>query len=162
MNDERRLIEKLLRIEALFAGATTDGERAAAAGAAERLQRRLEEVAKTDPPVEYRFTVADGWSHKLLVALLRRYGIRPYRYRSQRRTTIMARVSRKFVDETLWSEFEQFDRTLQAYLNEVTERVIGEAVHSDPQEEEVRPDNSAGGNGTQRPELDRGSAEPAI
>jgi hypothetical protein len=142
MTDERRLIEKLRRIEALFAGATTDGEKAAAAGAAERLRARLEEITKTDPAVEYRFTVADGWSHRLLVALLRRYGIRPYRYRNQRRTTVMARVSRRFVDETLWPEFVQFNRTLQAYLDDVTERVIGEAVHANAADAEVRAEES--------------------
>ena len=33
MNDEQRILEKIKRIEALFAGATTPGERAAAASA---------------------------------------------------------------------------------------------------------------------------------
>ena len=101
MTDERQLIEKLLRIEALFARAGTDGEKAAAAGAAERIRRRLEELAALDPPIEYRFFVADGWSRKLLLTLLRRYGIKPYRYRNQRHTTVMARVSRRFVQERL-------------------------------------------------------------
>ena len=142
MTDERQLIEKLLRIETLFARAGTDGEKAAAAGAAERIRRRLEEVAKLDPPIEYRFTVADGWSRKLLLALLRRYGVRPYRYRNQRRTTVMARVSRQFVDETLWPEFEEFSRVLQAHLADVTDRIIGQAVSPESQDEEVRVDES--------------------
>jgi hypothetical protein len=142
LNDERSLIEKLARIEALFARAGTEGERAAAAGAAERIRRRLREVAKSDPPVEYRFAVTDGWSRKLLLALLRRYGIHPYRYRSQRRTTIMARVSRSFVEETLWPEFREFNRTLQAYLSEITDRVIAEAISTEGQDEEVRPDGT--------------------
>jgi hypothetical protein len=92
LTDERQLIEKLLRIEALFARAGTAGEKAAAASAAERIRRRLEELSQLDPPIEYRFTVADGWSRKLFLALLRRYGVKPYRYRNQRRTTVMARV----------------------------------------------------------------------
>jgi len=142
MTDERSLIEKLERIEALFARAGTEGERAAAGEAAERIRRRLREVAKSDPPVEYRFGVTDGWSRKLLLALLRRYGVHPYRYRSQRRTTIMARVSRSFVDETLWPEFCEFNRTLQAYLSEVTDRVIAKAISPEGQDEEVRPDGA--------------------
>jgi hypothetical protein len=142
MNDERRLVDKLRRIESLFAGATTDGERAAAADAAARLRKRLDEAAKADPPVEYRFSVADNWSRKLLLALLRRYGIRPYRYRSQRRTTVMALVSRRFIDETLWPEFMELNQTLQAYLNDVTERVIDEAICADRTDEEVRPDEA--------------------
>lgn len=60
MMDEHQLIEKPLRIEGLFARPGTAGEKAAAAGAAERIQRRLQELTKLDPPVEYRFAVPDG------------------------------------------------------------------------------------------------------
>ena len=158
MTDERLLIEKLLRIEALFARAGTDGEKAAAAGAAERIRRRLEEVAKLDPPIEYRFTVADGWSRKLLLALLRRYGVEPYRYRNQRRTTVMARVSRQFVEETLWPEFEEFGRVLQAHLAEVTDRIIGQAVSPESQDEEIRVDGSTDVEGRERGLLPPGLA----
>jgi hypothetical protein len=136
--DERKLIEKLRHIEALFARAGTAGEKAAAASAADRIRARLRDVARIDPPVEYKFSVADGWSRRLLLALMRRYGIEPYRYPSQRRTTIMARVSRQFVSETLWPEFQAFSRTLEAYLAEATERVIAEAVSPDRREEDVR------------------------
>jgi len=126
--DERQLIEKLRRIEALFARPGTEGERAAAADAADRIRRRLEELAGADPPVEFRFTVADGWSRKLLLAMLQRYGIKPYRYRGQRRTTVMGRVSKRFVDEMLWPEFEEFSRLLQTHLESVTDRIIASAV----------------------------------
>ncbi len=143
MTDERQLIEKLQRIEALFARAATDGERAAAASAADRLRKRLADLAELDPPIEYRFSVSDGWSRKLMLALLRRYGVEPYRYRSQRRTTVMARVSRRFVEETLWPEFQEFNRTLQSYLSEMTDRVIAEAIGADGGEEEVRSDASS-------------------
>ena len=79
MNNESQLIEKLRRIEALFARPGTEGEKAAAANAAERIRQRIKEIARTEPPVEYRFSVPDDWSRKLLLALLRRYGIEPYR-----------------------------------------------------------------------------------
>ncbi len=135
--DEARLIERLLRIEALFAGATTPGERDAAEQAKERILKRLAESEVEDPPVEYRFTMADRWSRKVFVALLRRYGIRPYRYYRQRHTTVMARVSKRFVDETLWPEFRQIADTLESYLSEVTERVISQVLHQDSSEAEV-------------------------
>jgi hypothetical protein len=76
--EEQKLIEKLQRIEALFAGATTKGEKVAAANALERIRERLKDVQKLDPPVEYKFTLTDMWSKKLFLALLRRYGIEPY------------------------------------------------------------------------------------
>jgi len=142
-DDERRLIEKLLRIEALHARPGTAGERAAAASAAERMRARLRQFAQIDPPVEHRFSLNDEWSRRLLMALLRRYGVEPYRYARQRYTTVMARVSKRFVDETLWPEFIELDDTLQSHLRDVTERVIAQAIHPDTRDEEVRPDADA-------------------
>lgn len=142
MTDEQKLIEKLGRIEALFARAGTDGEKEAAASAAERIRKRLEELARQDPPIEYRFSVVDGWSRKLLLALLRRYGVQPYRYRHQRRTTVMAKVSRQFVQETLWPEFLEFSQVLQLHLSEITDRIIAKAVSSESEDEEVRIDET--------------------
>lgn len=146
VDDEQRLIEKLRRIEALFARPGTDGERTAAASAAERLRARLRETVQVqvDPPVEYQFSMPDAWSRRLFMALLRRYGVEPYRYHSQRRTTVMARVSQRFVDEILWPQFDQLNRTLRTHLGQVTERVVAEAVCGDSREEDVRPDASDG------------------
>jgi hypothetical protein len=135
--DERQLIEKLRRVEALFEGAGTAGEREAAASALDRLRGRLEDLQECDPAIEYRFTLADMWSRRLFVALLRRYGIRPYRYSGQRYTTVMARLPRRFVDETLWPEYTQLNEVLCAYLEETTERVIGQGIHEDSSEAEV-------------------------
>lgn len=137
--DEARLIEKLRAIEALFAGATTPGEQAAAGQARETIRARLESILPKDPPMEYRFSLADLWSRKVFVALLRRYDIQPYRLRGQRHTTVMAKVSKSFVDDTLWPEYLQLSETLRVYLGEVTERVVKQVLHEDSSEaEEVR------------------------
>jgi hypothetical protein len=132
--DEAKLREKLALIEALFAGATTEGERLAAAEARRRIQLRLQGVQQLDPPVEYRFTLADGWSRKVFLALLRRYDIKPYRYPGQRRTTVMAKVPKRFVDETLWPEFEQISATMRVYIDELTDRIIADTIHRDSSE----------------------------
>jgi len=132
--DEARLIEKLRAIEALHARPGSDGERVAAEGARERILERLRELAEADPPQEYRFSMPDMWSRRVFVALLRRYGIQPYRYRGQRYTTVMAKVSQGFVDETLWPEFEALSSTLRSYLDEVTNRVVGQVIHADVSE----------------------------
>jgi len=58
----------------------------------------------------------------------------PYRYRRQRLTTVVLRVPRGFVDQVLWPEFNELNRALVAYLNEVTLRVIREEVHGDASE----------------------------
>lgn len=131
MSETEELIRKLELIEALFAGASSAGERAAAASAAERILRRLRETAQRDPPIEYRFTFDNVWSRQLFVALLRRYEIEPYRYYRQRRTTVMARVPRTFVDQTLWPEFDALNTALREHLEEVSARIIAEAISPD-------------------------------
>jgi len=136
--EEQKLVEKLRRIEALFAGTTFEGERVAAADAMQRIRERLRQVQESDSSIEYKFTMTDMWSRRVLLALLRRYDIRPYRYHGQRHTTVMARVPVSFVDKTLWPEFEQLDDTLRAYLNEITDRVISECIHANSSEAEVR------------------------
>lgn len=136
MNEEK-LTEKLKRIEALFAGATTDGEKDAAFNAFQRIKDRLNEIKREDPPVEYKFTMADVWSRKLFLALLRRYDIKPYRYYRQRYKTVMAKIPKSFVDETLWPEFEALNKTLREYLDEVTNKIICETIHSDSSDAEV-------------------------
>lgn len=132
--DESKLLERLRLIEALHAGAATAGERLAAAEARERIQQRLAGMAKEDPPAEFRFSLVDGWSRKLFAALCRRYDVKPYRYRGQRRTTLMVRAPRRFVEETLWPEFEELSAVLRTHLEEVTDRLISSAIHADVSE----------------------------
>ena len=135
--DEAKLIDKLRLIEALYAGATTEGEKVAADHARGRILERLKLWEKEDPPVEYRFAMPDIWSRKVFVALLRRYDLQPFRRHGQRYTTVMVRVSKRFVDETLWPEFKQLSNTLQSYLADVTDRVVHEVIHQDSSEAEV-------------------------
>jgi hypothetical protein len=49
----------------------------------------------------------------------------------------MAKVSKRFVDETLWPEFQQISETLRSYLSEVTDRVVQQVIHQDSSEAEV-------------------------
>lgn len=135
--NETRLVEKLKLIEALYSGATTEGEKEAAGNALERIKKRLKEIHKQDPPSEYKFTLTNMWSKKLFVALLRRYDIKPFRYYRQRYTTVMANVSKTFVDETLWPEFVELDNVLQSYLEEITNKIISQNIHGDSSDAEV-------------------------
>ena len=139
--NESRLIEKLRRIEALFAGATTTGEKIAAERARQRIIDHLLSLEKEDPPMEYQFSMPDMWSRKVFLALLRRYGLKPYRYKRQRYTTVMVKVSKQFVDKTLWPEFEQLSKTLSVYLSNVTERVIQEVFQEDSSDATVIDDS---------------------
>ena len=131
MTLEQELREKLRRIEALYAGATTEGERIAAAAAMDRITKRLRQAERTEPAIEMKFTLADEWSRKLFVALCRRYGMQPYRYSRQRYTTVMLRAPRSFLLGTLWPEYKEISAALQAYLQDATDRIIREEVFGD-------------------------------
>lgn len=141
-SEEERLVSKLRKIEALFARPATQGEKVAAENAMERIRERLRLLEKAEPAIEFKFTFHDSWSKSLFIALLRRYGISPFRYRGQRRTTVMARVTRTFVNETLWPEYQELNSTLMAHLQSITERIIHQAIHGDATDAEERPGKS--------------------
>jgi hypothetical protein len=140
MSIEFQLREKPRKIETLFAGASTAGERLAAEAALERVRVRLAEVGRRDPPIEMQFSMPDSWSRHLFLALCRRYGLAPYRYHRQRRNTIMVRAPKGFIEKVLWPEFSELDSALQIYLREVTLHVIREEVHSDMSEPQEVPE----------------------
>ena len=73
MQSEDILREKLRKIEALFSGGATEGEKMAAGAAAERIRARLKEATGKEKPVEIRFSLPDPWSRQLFIALCRRY-----------------------------------------------------------------------------------------
>ena len=134
MSGDARLREKLHKIEALFAGAGTEGERLAAEAALARVRARLADIERSEKPTEFQFSVPDTWSRHLFLALCRRYGISPYRYPRQRRSTVVLRAPRRFVEDVLWPEFRELDAELRAYLQEVTLRLIREEVYADTSE----------------------------
>jgi len=140
ISEETQLREKMRKIEALFAGAGTEGERLAAGAALTRVRARLAALQRDAPPVEMQFSLGDQWSRRLFLALCRRYGLAPYRLYRQRLSTVMLKAPRRFVEEVLWPEFEELNLALLQYLNAVTLRVIREEVHSDAREAaEVKP-----------------------
>ncbi|MEL0020453.1 MAG: hypothetical protein VW709_11320 [Rickettsiales bacterium] len=131
MTPEQALREKLRKIEALFAGAATQGERVAAGAAAERIRDRLGLAAGKEKEIDMKFSISDVWSRQLFVALSRRYGIRPFRYRRMHRQSIIIRAPKSFVEQVLWPEFEELSAALTTYLSEITEKVIREQVHGE-------------------------------
>jgi len=128
---EQQLREKLRKISALFEGATTAGEKSAAAAAIDRIKQALAALNRVERAVEMQFTLPDRWQRRLFTALCRRYGLEPFRYKRQRYTTVMVRGPKSFIDRTLWPEYSELKAALDAYLNEATERIIREEVWGD-------------------------------
>jgi hypothetical protein len=131
MTTDSGLRDKLRKVEALFAGAGTRGEKLAAEAALGRIRAKLAELERQNPATEVQFSIADPWSRHLFMALCRRYGLKPYRYPRQRRSTVIVRAPRSFIDQVLWNEFSDLNADLQSYLHEVTMKIIREEVFAD-------------------------------
>jgi hypothetical protein len=136
MTTEDSLREKLRKIESLFAGGATAGEKAAAGAAAERIRARLGKAARVEAPEEIKVSVPDSWSRQLFIALCRRYGLRPFRYPRMHKQTVIIKAPRSFVEEVLWPEFQELSNALTGYLSDITDRLIKEEVHGEMQDAE--------------------------
>jgi hypothetical protein len=66
-------------------------------------------------------------------------------------TTILARVPQQFVTEVLWPEFQELNRTVATFLEQVTDRVIAQGIDSDTSEV---------GLGSEQPSLADGASRP--
>lgn len=136
MTEEESLRDRLRKIEALYAGAATTGERAAAGAAADRIRARIAEIGAKETAVEVRFSITDPWSRKLFIALCRRYGLRPYRYPRMQRQSVIVRGPRSFLEGVLWQEFTELSRALSSFLSDITTKVIAEEVWGDADDAE--------------------------
>lgn len=143
MSELEALLERMRRVEALFARTDVPGEKAAAERARDAILEQLQKYRQTDPPIEFRFKLADSWSRRLFMALARRYGLQPYRYHGQRHTTVMLRVSKSFCDGVLWPEFRELSDLLESHLETVTSQVIAQVLNaSDADETQVVAESS--------------------
>jgi hypothetical protein len=136
LTTEQELRQKLRKIAALFEGATTPGERDAAAAAIDRIRAVLSTAERTEKTIEMSFRLPDRWNRRLFTALCRRYGLKPYRYPRQRYSTVVLRAPASFINGTLWPEFLQIKTALDEYLHDATERIIREEVFGNSEEAE--------------------------
>lgn len=136
-SDERKLLDKLRKIEALFARAGTHGEEVAAGEARKRIKEKLALIAKTEKATEYRFSIHDPWSRQLFAALCRRYNLTPYRLPNQRATSIMIKVPESFVRDVLMPEYQALNKELYIYLEQMTKKIIKEAICKDTTEPQM-------------------------
>jgi hypothetical protein len=113
------ITDKIRKIEALIAGASSDGERQAAEFAKQRLQEKI-----TAQPMEYTVRVLSSWKKKLFVAICKKHGLRTYRYARQKYTTTMLQVAKPFMDLILWPEYNKY----AAILDELTEEILTDLI----------------------------------
>ena|SRR3990172_6257816 len=122
------ILELINKVEALIEHAGTDGERQSAILAKERLLKH-----KSKEETEYTIHTPDGWHKKLFNALCHKHNLEPYRYHRQKYTTVMVRVSKNYLDETLWPEYLKLSDILQKLVDDITLEVISK-IHKNEEE----------------------------
>lgn len=129
------ILEKIKKIEALIAGATTPGEKNAAISAKQRVLEKYPDLSVNDKITEWKLMTSDFWHKKLLMALCRKYEIKPYRYTRQKHTTIMVRTSKEFLNKVLWPEYVAYSNHLEQLILDITSDLI-DKIHR-PENEDV-------------------------
>lgn len=125
------IAEKIRKIEALIAGAKSDGERQSAEFAKQRLQEKI--IAQ---PLEYTVRLHSLWEKRLFVAICSKHGLHTYRYARQKYTTAMVRVSKPFMDLVLWPEYNKYASILHKLTEEISTDLISK-IHFVKDEDET-------------------------
>ncbi len=130
MND---LLERIKKIEVLINGATTAGEQTAAISAKDRLLKKHPTLEIDKDVHEYKLFTSDSWHKKLLLAICRKYGVLPYRYKRQKYTTVMVKINGTFLNDILWPEYLEYSDHLEKLVEEVTDGLINK-IHKHEEE----------------------------
>lgn len=125
------IADKIRKIEALIAGAKSDGERQAAEFAKQRLQEKT-----AAQPIEYKVSLQTHWEKKLFIAICSKHGLHTYRYMRQKYTTAMVQVTKYFMSSVLWPEFRKYATILDKLTEEILMDLISK-IHLVKEEDET-------------------------
>lgn len=128
------ILDKIRKIEALIAGATSEGEKNAAIAARLRIINRYPLLESSKDQKEFALYTQDNWHKKLLLALCRKYGVKPYRYNRQKFTTVMIKTDKQFLNEVLWKEYLEYSKHLEHLMEEIADGIIAK-IHLSEKEE---------------------------
>jgi len=128
------LLERIKKIEALINGAKTTGEKNAAISAKARILEKHPGVEIHRDPQEYRLYTSDSWHKKLLIALCRKHGVRPYRYKRQKYTTVMVNINEDYLNKVLWKEYLEYSAHLEKLVTGITDDLINK-IHAHEEED---------------------------
>lgn len=130
------ILDRIKKIEALIAGASTLGEKNAAQLAKDRILDKYPELERLQNAKEFQLSTTSLWNKKLLLAICHKYGVKPYRYRRQKHTTVMVRINADFLDNVVWKEYLDYSIILSSLLEDITDDLIGK-IHKHEDEVEV-------------------------
>lgn len=130
------LLARIKKIESLIKGSTTEGEKTAALLAKERILEKYPRLKQENNLKEYSLYTQDSWHKKLLIAICRKYEVKPYRYHRQKYTTVMVRINPEFLNNVLWPEFLEYSAHLESIVEGITDDLINK-IHAHEEEDIV-------------------------
>jgi uncharacterized protein YecA (UPF0149 family) len=74
----------------------------------------------------------------------------------------MLRVPKRFLNEVLWPEFKGLDEVLRKYLDDMTAKIISEAIFKGSTEEEVRREQPLIGSDVKEKEVAKTKADASV
>lgn len=115
MTTEQELRQKLRKIASLFEGATTAGERDAAAAAIGRILAAFSAAEQKEQTIEMQFRLSDRWHRRLFLALCRRYP-------SRVRQIVTRRLEMYGITQTpeqFFPEYEKQEEAIRSIAQEI-------------------------------------------
>ncbi len=130
MHSEQTLIEAFRISEArharLVGAEVTDSELARA-----RISEMLKQSATAPDIQEFQCGAKQDWERVIFCAICKRFGITVYRYSNQRKTTVLVRLSKQFMDDVLWPIYLDVANSVARRFTEVTSGLLP-AIASGP------------------------------
>ncbi len=114
--NEMTLADQLDRLESGLVGSSSDLRGA--------LGARLADARRAEPDIQIRFPLDGSLDEALVRAMLARHGLQGYRERGQKRTTLMARMPRRYYEEVFAFAFREARRLFHAQLRLAAEPVL--------------------------------------
>ena len=119
-----KLLERIKKIEALIVGAQTEGEKNAAISAKDRVLNTYQELKTEANNVEFILRAPDSWHKRLLLSICRKYGLKLYRYKGQKYTTVMVNVNEEYLNKIVWKEYLEYSDHLEKLVGAITDGLI--------------------------------------
>jgi len=90
----------------------------------------LDGAKAADLETELQYVLSDAWAVRILVALFRKHGVKPYRCPRQRRTTVMVRIRKSDFEQTIAVKFRSHHREFAGYFDEMVNHLIADVMKS--------------------------------
>lgn len=126
--DEKKVRETIRKVEAQRDSTPFDAERETACRMLETLRAKLAAAREQGSLMEISYSLMNEWERRVLFTLCRHYGLRTFRRRGQRQSTVIVLVSASFQHGTLWPHFVQLTQTLDPLVDGVVSQFLRESI----------------------------------